>query len=819
MGNPVWTPAMWRFLVLGVLGLVAGAPALRGEDAPAVPAAQKDTQDPAKDLETFNKQRNDGDEKKRIEAVKLLAKYNNDRRILEALVKVVKDGNGDKMKQEAAKQLAAFNAFRDRLVTKDVARVLDSSWGKDDLQIELCRALGSLGDDSCGPTLLKFFNHGNRRIARAAIEAAGKIKAKSCLNAMVVMIKEFDALGPTATGDPANKRRDLQASIITALSGITGQSFTTAKEWDEWVRKQREDEVKKLLDEFTKGMQSAKNDNDRAAVIFNLAQSPLRDPKLFDKIKGLMSGGSELVRGEAIGYVSLYTDDREAARSLLNALGSNKANEKLVEKILSAISKMPPDPYAESSLIGYAREEDNRVAGYAIRALSEQGSARSVDVMLKIYERIEKEKKSDLRDEAKKKHEERVKYLEPALKDSLSKMAGKKLESFDDATRWWTENRNGFKSPADKERDQIAQKEKEERLRAKENEKKALEASATPPPPKAVAGDGTGLAGHYYKGRDFRDLKLSRVDPTIDFDWGDGEIDPAVGADELCIRWTGQVLPQFTETYTFSTFTDDGCRLWVNGQKLIDEWRDKAADEATGTIALKAGEKVDIKLEYYEKNGQAACKLLWSSPSTAKDIIPKTQLFPGELKSPGAVVAKPADPKPAAGGEKRPDSAPAPAAAAPPAVTPTNFIVNGGMETGDLSGWTVFGGDIVVTNASPQDGTYIAQMVGGNGMYLSQKVEGKLEAGKTYVVTGWVKIVPGEGRRGITRLRVGKLADLSKGDFGEATASGGTMNEWQKLEVTCTFAAEDVENPIFVGFRQFGFAGTVHVDAVSLFAK
>ena len=45
-----------------------------------------------------------------------------------------------------------------------------------------------------------------------------------------------------------------------------------------------------------------------------------------------------------------------------------------------------------------------------------------------------------------------------------------------------------------------------------------------------------------------------------------------MSADTFSVRWTGQVQPQFGETYTFHVTADDGVRLWVRGQLLIDRW-------------------------------------------------------------------------------------------------------------------------------------------------------------------------------------------------------------------------------------------------------
>ena len=100
----------------------------------------------------------------------------------------------------------------------------------------------------------------------------------------------------------------------------------------------------------------------------------------------------------------------------------------------------------------------------------------------------------------------------------------------------------------------------------------------------AVAGLGGGVRADYYKGMNFENFVLTRTDPQINFNWGDpGGPDPAVGNDNFSVRWTGEVEAAFTETYTFYPTTDDGVRLWVDGQLLVDRWVDRSAIENRGT--------------------------------------------------------------------------------------------------------------------------------------------------------------------------------------------------------------------------------------------
>ena len=140
--------------------------------------------------------------------------------------------------------------------------------------------------------------------------------------------------------------------------------------------------------------------------------------------------------------------------------------------------------------------------------------------------------------------------------------------------------------------------------------------------------DGTGLKGEYFDLSNLTVLRFTQTDSVIDFDWDDGSPSPSVGTNDYAIRWTGQVKPAFTETYTFHTVTEGGVRLWVNGQLLIDDWNDTVPKERSGAITLTAEQKYDLRLEYKETTGTAAIKLQWSSPRQLRQTIPQLRLYP-----------------------------------------------------------------------------------------------------------------------------------------------------------------------------------------------
>lgn len=143
------------------------------------------------------------------------------------------------------------------------------------------------------------------------------------------------------------------------------------------------------------------------------------------------------------------------------------------------------------------------------------------------------------------------------------------------------------------------------------------------------AGLGTGLTAEYFDNMDFTGTKLTRVDATVDFDWQGGAPDASMGADQFSVRWTGKVEPRYSETYTFHTVSDDGVRLWVNGQLLIDNWTDHAPTENTGQISLEAGQKYELRMDFFENAGGAVAQLRWSSPSQSKELIPASRLWHG----------------------------------------------------------------------------------------------------------------------------------------------------------------------------------------------
>lgn len=159
---------------------------------------------------------------------------------------------------------------------------------------------------------------------------------------------------------------------------------------------------------------------------------------------------------------------------------------------------------------------------------------------------------------------------------------------------------------------------------------------------------GTGLTGQYYTNAsstytnvvnfNATNLFLTTNDAIIDLTWGPA-LSPNLSNGNYTVRWTGQVEPQYSETYYFEARTDDGVKLWVNDQLIIDRWQTGSATW-TGTITLQADVRYNLRMEYYNRGGSARARLSWYSASQPRQVIPSIRLYPSSGGyAPGAVVS------------------------------------------------------------------------------------------------------------------------------------------------------------------------------------
>lgn len=109
---------------------------------------------------------------------------------------------------------------------------------------------------------------------------------------------------------------------------------------------------------------------------------------------------------------------------------------------------------------------------------------------------------------------------------------------------------------------------------------------------------------------------------SINFNWGGGGPGNGIPNDNFSARWLGAV-PLFAGRYTFTATADDGVRLWVNGNNLVDAWIDQPARDYSRSINLTSGEHT-VEMEYYENGGGALARLTYTrSNGTLHTLNPR----------------------------------------------------------------------------------------------------------------------------------------------------------------------------------------------------
>ncbi|OMF35977.1 hypothetical protein BK133_09845 [Paenibacillus sp. FSL H8-0548] len=93
-------------------------------------------------------------------------------------------------------------------------------------------------------------------------------------------------------------------------------------------------------------------------------------------------------------------------------------------------------------------------------------------------------------------------------------------------------------------------------------------------------------------------------------------------------RFTGTIVPKYSEEYTFHMEGDDGFRLWINGELIIDFWQQKWEIPQTSIpVSLEAGQHYDIKVEYLQGWGGTWLRMEWESASQSKEVVPESALY------------------------------------------------------------------------------------------------------------------------------------------------------------------------------------------------
>jgi YVTN family beta-propeller protein len=142
-------------------------------------------------------------------------------------------------------------------------------------------------------------------------------------------------------------------------------------------------------------------------------------------------------------------------------------------------------------------------------------------------------------------------------------------------------------------------------------------------------GSGVGLRANYFANLTFtQPAALKRVD-RVNFTWEDSP-GPGVPADRFSVRWIGKIEAPVSGMFQLQTDSDEGIRVWIDGQLVIDNFSRHTLETNTSEpIELVAGQKYVIRIDYYEVNGSATAVLRWRMPGdTGFSVVPRNRLFP-----------------------------------------------------------------------------------------------------------------------------------------------------------------------------------------------
>ncbi|MEI9813477.1 MAG: PA14 domain-containing protein [Acidobacteriota bacterium] len=130
-------------------------------------------------------------------------------------------------------------------------------------------------------------------------------------------------------------------------------------------------------------------------------------------------------------------------------------------------------------------------------------------------------------------------------------------------------------------------------------------------------GAGNGLKGDYFANTGMIGSPVaSRTDATVNFNWSGAPV-AGISSNYFSVRWSGKVEAPVTGAYKLATYSNEGVRVWLSGTLIIDHWNAHSLErDAANPVNLTAGQKYDLKIEFYDRSGAAnrpaALELPWA---------------------------------------------------------------------------------------------------------------------------------------------------------------------------------------------------------------
>lgn len=142
--------------------------------------------------------------------------------------------------------------------------------------------------------------------------------------------------------------------------------------------------------------------------------------------------------------------------------------------------------------------------------------------------------------------------------------------------------------------------------------------------PEVVYTDNTlkekGLKAEYFPNQDLKGTPVAvQTEKKINYSWGDGTNMTGMPKDHFSVRWSGIVNPEKSGEYEFMVAGDDGYRFYINNELLADEWHEGGLRTTKIIRKIQAGEKLDVRFEYFQVGGGAQATFTWKRIGAHKD--------------------------------------------------------------------------------------------------------------------------------------------------------------------------------------------------------
>ncbi len=134
-----------------------------------------------------------------------------------------------------------------------------------------------------------------------------------------------------------------------------------------------------------------------------------------------------------------------------------------------------------------------------------------------------------------------------------------------------------------------------------------------------------GLKAEYFDNVRLEGSPSVRVEEELYYDPANRPPDPFLPTAPMSARWSGTLLPTVSGEYTITLKTDDGCRLFIDGEKLIDSWVERPATDDKVLVHLEAGRRYNLKVEYFDGGGDSFARIYWKAPDI--DSRDRIELF------------------------------------------------------------------------------------------------------------------------------------------------------------------------------------------------